>query len=139
LAEQPGMERFLAGQMKPAERSDLRWLDRQIAGLASDDFATRQKSEKALAGVGDAAEAALRQAYQRSKDLEQRQRLGRLLDRLETPSANRLREHRAVLALEMRGTAEARRLLARLAAGRPGAQLTEEARAASRRPGRQTR
>ncbi len=133
MATVPGMERFLAGELRPAVRLDPAWLDRQIGELASDRFLSRQKAEAALASVGEATEPALRSALRTTKDLEMRRRIERLLARLDPRSPTALRERRALLALEVRGTPEARHLLERLAAGLPGARLTEEATAALRR------
>jgi WD40 repeat protein len=133
LARTPGMETFLARQMRPVSPLDSRWLAGRIADLASDEFATRVSAEQALAAVAELAQAELRRAYQQTRDLEQRQRLGRLLDGLTTPSPHRLRQHRAVLALELRGTPQARRLLGELARGAPAAWLTGEAKDALRR------
>jgi hypothetical protein len=130
LTVTPGMEAFLAGRLKPVPRVEPGTLQRQIADLASGRFAVREKADQALAEAGDGAAPALRRALGAAKDLEQRRRIERLLAPLEPRSPQALREHRAVLALEARGTAEARRLLGRLAAGLPGARLTEEARAA---------
>jgi hypothetical protein len=48
-------------------------------------------------------------------------------------SGERLRSLRAVEALELAGTTAARETLASLAAGAPGARLTEQARAACER------
>jgi hypothetical protein len=142
LAGAEGMEALLAGEMKPAARIDRAWLDRQIADLGSDDYAARQKAEKALAPLVEATQEVLRQAYRRTQDLEQRLRLRRLLARLKSRSPEQLRHHRAVLALEGRATPAAQRLLSRLARGMPGAPLTEEAKAALERlprsPGRLT-
>jgi WD40 repeat protein len=130
LAVTPGMEAFLARQMKPVPKPEATRLRRWIAELGSDGFATRQQAERALAAAGDAAGPALREAHRKAGDLERRQRLGRLLARLEPRSPERLRQYRAVFALEARGSAEARRLPGRLADGMPGAPLTEEAKAA---------
>jgi WD40 repeat protein len=132
LADTPGMECFLSRHLKPMAPLDRDWCKRQIAELGSDDFATRQKAEMALIPVAEAAANSLRQAHQSAADLEQRQRLQRLLDRLLQVHPDRVREHRAVFALEMRGTSEARRLLGLIAGGMPGARRTEEARAALR-------
>jgi WD40 repeat protein len=139
LAERPGLEAFLAGRLKPVPRLKPDWLAGQIAELGSEDFTRREKAERTLAPVVEAAQEALRQAHLRTRDLEQRLRLERLLARLKPRAAERLREHRAVFALEMRGTSAARRLLEQLARGAPGARLSQEARAAlqrfAKRPG----
>jgi hypothetical protein len=72
---------------------------------------------------------------QTTRSLEVRWRVGLLLKRLEKlpPSWERIREQRAVEALERMDTPEARELLRRLARGKPGAVLTEEARATLKR------
>jgi WD40 repeat protein len=133
LVETPGMARYFGRRLKPIARVDPAWVKQRIADLGSDDFATRRKAEQALAAVVDIAQVALREGHAQTRDLEQRLRMGRLLALLNVPSQDRLREHRAILALEARGTPQARRLLDRLARGAQGAQMTEEAKAALRR------
>jgi hypothetical protein len=59
--------------------------------------------------------------------------LAALQERLEPLPPERLREVRAVTALESRGTAEARQLLRRLAAGQSEARLTQWAKEALER------
>jgi hypothetical protein len=133
LAVAPGMEDLLAGKLKPVDRLDPGRLKSHLAALRSDDFATRRKAELELAKAGDAARAALLEASRGSGDLEHRLRLQRLLARISPRAPDRLRQHRAILALETRSSKKARRLLARLARGMPGATLTEEAKAALER------
>jgi hypothetical protein len=130
LADMPDMEKYLAARLKPQARPDPRIAEQHIANLASVDYATRQKAERALAARAHDVGVALQRAHQSSRDLEQRLRLKRLLALLRHPSPEHLRQHRAVLALEVRGTPEAQRLLAHLATGAPEAALTEDARAA---------
>jgi WD40 repeat protein len=133
LAVAPGMEELLAGKLKPVAPLDPGWLKSHLAALRSEDFAMRQKAEQELAEAGDAARAALSEAYRGTGDLEHRLRLQRVLARISPRAPYRLRPHRAILALETRSSNEARRLLARLARGMPGASLTEEAKAALER------
>ncbi len=98
-----------------------------VRQLDSDKFAQRQKAGEALAGLGPAAEAPLREALGKAGSAEVKRRLGQLLQGQEA-------EHRrlgyAVEVLEMIGTPAARRLLADLAEGASGSRLTREARAA---------
>lgn len=135
LADHPSAETLIATRLRPTPKPDETWLARQIADLAAASHATREKAERGLADVGEAARLALQQAARTTAELEQRQRLRRLLEGLGTWTPGRLREHRAVLALEARGTAEARRILASLADGAAGARLTVEAKAALARLG----
>jgi WD40 repeat protein len=131
VAAAPGMEELLAANLKPTVLLDGGRLARRIEGLRSDDFATRQKAKQQLTEAGDAARAAIFDAFSRTKDLELR--LKRLLARLNLRTPGQLRQHRALLALETRNSHEARQLLERLAWGMPGATLTEEAKAALER------
>jgi WD40 repeat protein len=133
LAARPGMAEFLVNRLPPVPRLDAAWLRRRLAELGSENFSAREEAERALAAAGDAAAPALREARHKTHDLEQRLRLDRLLGRLDPLSPQWLRQRRAVFALEARGTAEARRLLVRLAEGLPEARLTQEAKAAVRR------
>jgi hypothetical protein len=133
LAALPEADTFLAGRLSPVQGMPRERLRALLADLGSPDFARREKAEGALAAAGEAVRAAVAEASAGTKDFEVRRRLARLLVRLRPGAPERLREVRAVLALEARGTAEARRLLLRLAAGLPEARLTREARAALER------
>jgi hypothetical protein len=133
LAAMPEADAFLAQHLRPVEAIPADRLRTLIAGLGSADFATREKAERALAEAGEAAAPALGEAQRKAMDLEVRRRVERLLKLLQPRAPERLREARAVLVLEVRGTPAARKLLERLAAGIPGAALTEEAKRAIKR------
>jgi hypothetical protein len=98
--------------------------------LASSDFATRQRAAATIVAFGEAARPLLLKEHHRSKDLELHLRLEQLLAQLSPRSPDRLREVRAVMALERCATPEARQLLRRLANGLPEALLTRQAKAA---------
>jgi hypothetical protein len=132
LAVLPGMEDLLDRRLRLGPLSNDR-LKQDLANLGSDDFATRQSAEEAIAKLGAAALPALEAALTKTDDLEMRRRLERLLRPLDRDGTGSLRLHRAVLALEARDTPAARRLLGRLATGIAGARLTEEAKRAVKR------
>jgi hypothetical protein len=123
---------FLAARVRPVPRAPA-GADALAADLDSPAFADRERAEKGLVELGAAAEPALRRVVA-GPSAEARQRAQRVLDRL-TQSADRLVARRVVEVLELAGTAEARRVLAALAAGADGAWLTEEARPAAARSG----
>jgi hypothetical protein len=108
-----------------------------VADLDSPEFKTREAAEKAIAALGPSAREAVRKARDAADSPEVRDRLGRVLRgwaavRL---TADEWRQKRAVLAMELAGTAEARELLKTWAGGAGGAVLTEDARAALLRAG----
>jgi hypothetical protein len=131
---------FLAEQVKPVPPPDAR-TTALISQLESDQFAVRQKASEALEELGEAALPALRQKLTEKSGLDMRQRLEKLLEKLDgkVPSAAALRLGRSVQVLEYIGDAEARKLLDKLACGLPTARLTQEAQGAlerlSKRPG----
>jgi hypothetical protein len=133
LTAAPGMALFLASKLTPIARPKPGSLEKLIANLASGDFKTREKAEQALEEATETARNALQQALRTATDLEQRLRTRRILKLLDQPSPERLQQHRAILALEMRGTLRARQLLQNLATGAPDARLTREAKAALQR------
>jgi hypothetical protein len=120
---------FLNKHLEPVAAPDVKNQAVLIADLNSDTFAKRQKAMMELTRLGELAEPALRQALDKAPSPEARQRIMQLLARLETigASGEPLRQTRAVEALERMGTAEARQLLDKLAAGAPAAILTREA------------
>jgi hypothetical protein len=105
--------------------------------LDSDVFTVRDKATKELRKLGELAEPAYRKALAARPALEMSRRLQELLDDVGQqqwrPSAEDLRQLRAIEALERIGTPEARRLLETLASGANGARQTREARAALQR------
>jgi WD40 repeat protein len=125
---------FLTSRLKPAAPADLNQIAQLLRDLDSSDYGTRSKSAKELAQLGDAAGPALRCALKDNPTLELRKRVEHLLTKLdEVPPPDRLQALRAVEALEMIGTPEARRLLADLAKGAPEDRLTCEALSSLRR------
>jgi WD40 repeat protein len=120
---------------KPADAERLRQL---IAGLDGDTFDAREAAEAELAKLGRRAEPALRKALAETTSAEARRRAGRLLARWGPPAtaeypAGQARELRAVWALELAGTPEAKKLLAEWAGAGVGERLCEAADAALQR------
>ncbi|HZY89019.1 MAG TPA: sigma-70 family RNA polymerase sigma factor [Gemmataceae bacterium] len=132
LVSAPGPALALARKaLRPVPAADPKQVARLIAGLDDDAFAARERASAELAKLGEAAADGLRRALADKPSPEVRRRVTALLGRLGAPE--RLRAERALEVLERVGTAEARRALGDLAAGAPGAWLTEQARAALRR------
>jgi RNA polymerase sigma factor (sigma-70 family) len=126
---------FLEKSLEASVPVDLKLVERLIADLDDEDFKVREQATKELGAMGDRVAPALRKALANDPSPEASQRLRGLLGRIDGsgPSAETAREIRAVEALEAIGTAEARRLLDRLAAGPAGARLTEESKASADR------
>jgi RNA polymerase sigma factor (sigma-70 family) len=128
---------FLRKRLHPVPAVDEKRVARLIADLDSDAFATRQKATTELAKLADQPIAAYRKALESKPSIETRKRLEELLEKAGPAwwdvSGERLRSLRAVETLELAGTKEAREALTTLAAGAPGARLTEQAKAALER------
>jgi RNA polymerase sigma factor (sigma-70 family) len=138
LAAAPGEAvPLLRKHLPPVPVADEKRIARLIADLDSDEYAVREEASGELERLGDAAVPACRKALGEKPSAEMRQRLEKVLEREERgrwlPTGERLRQLRALEALELAGGDEARRLLEELAGGMPGAWLTEEAKAAGRR------
>jgi WD40 repeat protein len=114
---------------------------RLLATLGSDDFAEREKAAQELPTLGEVAEAALRRLLEGKPSLEVRRRAEAIVANMKEvqmkpppiPTGEALRAVRALEVLERAGGPEAERLLRRLAAGAPHAELTREARASWQR------
>jgi hypothetical protein len=98
-----------------------------IADLESSEFQKRKKAYDELDDLDEAAESAIRLALRAGPTLEVRRQLEKLLLRLDKITPPRLRQLRAIVALERTASPEARKLLRELAGGDEGAWLTEEA------------
>jgi WD40 repeat protein len=121
-------------RLRPAVSAPAERLRRLLAELDSPDFTTRTDAARELEKFGDLAAPALRRALEDKPSLEVRRRIesvlaaGRFVRQHEA-----LRRLRAVRVLEQIGTAEALRLLRKLAEGNPSARETAAAREASTR------
>jgi WD40 repeat protein len=132
---------FLRGRLAPVPPDAPEQVARRLAALDDDDFTVRERATRELEGFGDVAEPLLRQALKGRPSVEARKRLTALLERLQSPvpPPARLREIRALAALEQIGTPEARGVLRTLAEGAPEARLTQDAKAALERLTRQSK
>lgn len=121
---------LLQTHLKPAATPDPKTLARLIGDLDSDTFTVRDKATHKLERLAELAGPALAKAYIAGVTLEMKQRLEKLLTRLEQPVATQeqLRQFRAVEALELLGTKDALQLLRQLASGAEEAKLTVRAR-----------
>jgi RNA polymerase sigma factor (sigma-70 family) len=108
---------------------------RLVAELDAETFAEREKATKELLALGPAVAPQLRKLSEGAGSVEGRRRLAMILSELAPPDPgpSQFRRMRAVQALELAATTETRQLLRDFAAGPPGTQLTDEARAALRR------
>jgi WD40 repeat protein len=122
-------------ELHPAAVPDPKRLARLLIDLDAGEFADREKASAELAALGELAGPALRDLLKGSPSPEARRRAAAVLAKLDGPleSPETLRAVRAVEALELAGTADARRLLERLAEGTAEARLTQEAKAAAGR------
>jgi RNA polymerase sigma factor (sigma-70 family) len=126
---------FLGKQLARIKPVDTQLIERLIADLDDERFQVRMQATRELEGLAEHAVPALRKALAGKPSLEVTRRLESLLHRLEKVnlSSETVRQMRAVEVLEFIGNADARRLLARLAAGHPDTRLAQEARAAAGR------
>ncbi len=127
---------FLKARLRPAPHADGKKIGKWIAELDSDEFETRRAATAGLEGLGEAALPALRRVLEGKPSPEAGRTAKQLLERPRpVPPPDALREWRAVAVLERIGSPEARDVMRTLAQGGSGARLTEEAKAALRRPG----
>ena len=126
---------FLRERLHPIKMPDDKKIARLIADLDSEDYAVRTRAVRDLELLDVPVETYLREALKQPSSPEAEQRLKDVLARVEVFSmtGERLRGVRAVEALELIATPEARRVLEDLAGGLPQCRLTQEAKAALRR------
>jgi WD40 repeat protein len=126
---------FLGKHLEAASAADTKPIEQLIKALDDEKFEVRERATKELAAMGDRAAPSLRKALAGTRSAEAKQRLSALLAQVDAaaPSAETLREMRAVEALEAIGNPEARRLLEKLAALPLEMRLTLEAKASANR------
>jgi RNA polymerase sigma factor (sigma-70 family) len=128
LAQDPGAIDFLRQNLRPVPTLQPDRLADLLADLGSDKYAVRERATAHLEMYREAADGALRKALKDNPSAEVRNRIRQVLERTE-PSPDSLRALRAIEILEEFASPEALRFLKELAAGEPGARLTQEARA----------
>jgi RNA polymerase sigma factor (sigma-70 family) len=124
---------LLKARLRPVARVGPKQIASLLADLDSDAFEAREESTAELEKLGEAAGPAVRKALEGKPSPEARRRLEGLLHKLRRVSPERLRELRALEALERIDSPEVRQTLEALAGGMPEARLTQEAKAALRR------
>jgi hypothetical protein len=129
IAAGPDAVPFLEARLKPLT-VEAAQVEKLIKELDSKQFALRQRAVAALEELSELAEANLKKALDANPPLEMRQRLDRLLTKIDKErnalNPHRLRVLRASEALEQIGTPEARRVLAALAEAPAEMRLTED-------------
>jgi WD40 repeat protein len=118
---------FLRERLRPAPPQKVAAL---VADLDHKTLAVRQKASVALDEMGEAAEAALRNALADGLPLEQRRRVEQILAKRDRDAITKLR---AMEALEYVGTPEARAVLEEVAKGTPNPRVAQVAAAALER------
>jgi RNA polymerase sigma factor (sigma-70 family) len=140
LADRPAdAVALIRDRLKPAKVAQAATVQALVAKLDANDFAEREEASKSLRELGAAAVPALRQVLKGELSAEQKKRVENVLAGAASPatlSGDSLRQVRAVSVLERSATADARKLLADLAAGNPEARLTKEATASAARMSR---
>jgi hypothetical protein len=125
---------FLKDRLQADAPVDAKRIDQLIGQLDSDDFDVRERATRELEKLEATIEETLRQAIEHSASTEVRTRATAILAKiLPNRSPALVRQLRAVEVVERIGTPSARRLLASVAGGAPGARLTGEAKAALER------
>jgi WD40 repeat protein len=120
--------------LRPVRDGSAKQIANWVVDLESDRFKVRDQAMRELEQVGDVAEGELQRALKKTRSLDAQRRIEHLLAGAKLPrDPEHLRQLRMVEALEIIGSAEARKLLQRLAGGFPEARLTREARTALER------
>jgi len=132
---------FLRERVKPLHPVDGERLKQLIADLDGEKFAARQKAEVELEKLGELAVDALNKVLSDKPALELQKRCEALVRKAtqQQLTGARLRTMRAITALELMKTPEAKLLLDDVAKGVPAARQSREAKAALERLDRQSR
>jgi hypothetical protein len=126
---------FLKDRVKPVQAADAKRIEQFIGDLDNSSFQTRDQASKSLESLGILALPAIEKKLAAKPSLEVQQRLEGLREKInEQPMTSaELRGVRAIEALALIGTPEAKTVLQDLAKGGEGALLTEQAKLALRR------
>jgi WD40 repeat protein len=121
---------FLKARVRPVAESDEESVRKLVGRLDASAFAVRERADRELRRLGEAAVPTLRAIRTAELSVEQAKRVEQVLAAATTPvlpAGEKLRQVRAVAVLELAGTPQARALLAELASGAAGDRLTRDA------------
>jgi hypothetical protein len=123
---------YIKTHLKPVPSVDPQHLQQLVEDLGDAKFPVRDKATAELEKLAHLARPALEKRLAAKPTLEVRKRIEGLLAKLDGPVTrpDELRGLRAVEVLERIGSPEAKQVLEVIAAGAPGALVTEDARAA---------
>jgi WD40 repeat protein len=132
---------LLRQHIKPVAPADPKVVEQHLEDLNSQKFGVREKANAELEHLGDLAALALQKRLQANPTLEMRQRMEKLVAKLNAPvqSPEMLQTLRGIETLERIATAEAALALGEIAKGADGHRVTEDARAALHRLERQAK
>jgi DNA-binding beta-propeller fold protein YncE len=121
---------LLRDKLRPVPSTDKQRIAKLIANLEDDSFDVRKKANEVLEKLAELAEPALQARLADNPPLEVKQRIDRLLEKIQGPVvvADQARALRAIEVLETIRTAEALDLLEKLAKGTPESRITQAAR-----------
>src|SRR5262249_52919156 len=104
LATSPdGAVKLLARHLEPAAPIDAKRIDACLLDLDSDEFMVRERARRDLEQMGDQVVPALERCLAGRPSLEVRKRVERILEKALAPNPQRLRQSRALEALERMG------------------------------------
>lgn len=128
---------LVKGRVRAVPPVDPRELEKLVDELDNPKYAARLEAERSLEKLGDIAAAAIKKRLAGTPTLEMGRRLETLSKKLDAQvvATETLQALRAIEALELIGTPEARAVLEGLAKGAAGHRLTEEARQSLMRMG----
>jgi WD40 repeat protein len=134
-ARDPKAPAFFGQKLPSPPKLDAERFAKLVKELDGEEFQAREAAEKELAKFGAAAFGLARKARAASESPEVRTRLDRVMkgwtENVLAPEV--WRRKRAIVAMELAGTEDARKLLQRLAADAPGTMLSDDAALALKR------
>lgn len=131
---------YLTERLRPPAPLDKRFINQLLDDLDSRQFATRERATAELRRLGEDVIPSLRKAMaQADRSPEFASRAGGLIEELALPSPDRLRDYRALEALEYIGSSGAQSLLKKIGEGAAMSQVARAAAASAERLAKRTR
>jgi WD40 repeat protein len=126
---------FFKDHIKVVAPADPKHVEKLLDDLNSENFKAREKANAELEKLGDLAAKALRDRLQAKPSLEMRQRMDKLIAKVNGPvqAPEMVQALRGIETLERMGTRQSLEVLTAVAQGAAGHRVTEDARSAMQR------